>query len=95
MPSEDLPTRRGRPGFPLVSLAACFGIVGLSLAAGHVAGEHCAFGFGGFQCNGWAGRISGLLWAWGLASLVLIPLSSAVALWRLLRWGGDRYRQSR
>ena len=45
-----------------------------------------AFGFGGFQCNGMAGEVAGLLFGWSVLAVVVIPLSFAVAVWRVVRW---------
>ncbi|HEY0064452.1 MAG TPA: hypothetical protein VGC21_20210 [Telluria sp.] len=66
-------------GFFLLTLAA----TGLSA---YLSSTSCAFGFGGFQCNGWVGQISGLLFGWSMLAVVVIPLSFIVALWRLIRW---------
>lgn len=76
----------GNPRFPVVSVATFILLVALGIVSTAISTSSCAFGFGGFQCNGWAGSISGLLFLWSLFAVVVIPLSFLIALWRLVRW---------
>ncbi|MFT4242614.1 MAG: hypothetical protein QM569_10040 [Acidovorax sp.] len=72
--------------FPLVSVGVFLCVAALSLLVWQVSESHCAFGFGGFQCNGWASGWSGFLFAWSLLALVLVPGALGVAVWRMVRW---------
>lgn len=75
-----------KPRFPVVSIATFILVAALGVIATVISAANCAFGFGGFQCNGWVGSISGFLFLWSLIAVVAIPLSLIIALWRLVRW---------
>lgn len=72
--------------FPFVSLAAFMVFMVVSWLVWRATEAHCAFGFGGFQCNEPVRAFKGFLLFWSLLSLVLIPGSFGVAVWRVVRW---------
>jgi hypothetical protein len=78
------PSRAAR--FPLVSIGIFVLVCALTLVTWSLTERHCAFGFGGFQCNGWVGDISGTLFGWSFLSLLALPSTFIVALWRFVRW---------
>jgi len=72
--------------FPFLSIGIFVLVCALTLITWSLTGSHCAFGFGGYQCNGWVGSFSGMLFGWSLLSFLLLPLSLVIALWRIVRW---------
>jgi uncharacterized membrane protein len=72
--------------FPYLSVGVFVLSVAAAVVASYVSSTSCAFGFGGFQCNGMAGEVAGLLFGWSVLAVVVIPLSFVVALWRVVRW---------
>lgn len=79
--------------FPYLSVGFFFLTLVATVLSAWLSSTSCAFGFGGFQCNGWVGSISELLFGWAMLAVVLIPLAFIVALWRLIRW--QRRRKAR
>jgi len=76
--------------FPTLSVSVFVLSIALTVISTWLSSTYCAFGFGGFQCNGAVGEIAGLLFAWSMLAVVLIPLSFMVAVWRIVRWRRGR-----
>ncbi len=48
--------------------------------------RHCAFGFGGFQCNDPVAGYGSVLLTATLASFAILIVSALIATWKLVAW---------
>ncbi|MEO3998058.1 hypothetical protein [Mesorhizobium sp. CAU 1732] len=76
----------GRRRMPLASTIAFLAVAAVTCLAWYVSDTRCAFGFGGFQCAGLPSSAGGLLFGWTVLSLLLLPLTLGIAIWRWLSW---------
>lgn len=76
---------QARP-FPILSFALA-AIAAVILAVSSTISErHCAFGFGGFQCNSPVAGYGDMLLIASLAAFAMVIIALPVAAWRLIAW---------
>lgn len=76
---------RARP-FPILSFAFAAAAAVILAVSSTISERHCAFGFGGFQCNSPFAGYGDMLLIATVTSLVVLAASAAVAIWRLIAW---------
>jgi hypothetical protein len=76
---------RARP-FPLLSLAVTAISAVVLAASSTISGRHCAFGFGGFQCNSPFAGYGDILLSGTLGALAVLIVTVPIAAWRLIAW---------
>ena len=76
---------RTRP-FPIISLALAAGSAVVLAVSTTIYERHCAFGFGGFQCNSPAAGYGDMLITASLAAFAVLIIALLVAAWRLVAW---------
>ena len=74
------------PPFPFVSLAMAVAATVILMISSTISERHCAFGFGGFQCNSPVAGYCDMLLTATLTSLAVLAVSAAIATWRLIAW---------
>ncbi|MCJ8053265.1 hypothetical protein GB928_015500 [Shinella curvata] len=72
--------------FPVASIALT-AIAAVILAVSSTISErHCAFGFGGFQCNSPVAGYGDMLLIASLGAFAMLIIALPVAAWRLIAW---------
>ncbi|RFZ87990.1 hypothetical protein D0Y60_09025 [Shinella sp. WSJ-2] len=72
--------------FPIASIALTVTSAAILTLSSGITERHCAFGFGGFQCNSPFAGYGDMLLIATVTSLVVLAASAAVAIWRLIVW---------
>jgi hypothetical protein len=72
--------------FPYISFAAAVLSAVVLTVSSTIYQRHCAFGFGGFQCNSPVAGYGDTLLTTTLASLTVLVVSAAIAAWKLIVW---------
>ncbi|AOF90124.1 hypothetical protein [Sinorhizobium sp. RAC02] len=80
---------RARP-FPYISIAAAAISTVVLNVSNTIQQRHCAFGFGGFQCNSPFSGYGETLLTTTLASFAVLVVSAAIAAWKLIAWFRSR-----
>lgn len=76
--------------FPTASIAATVILAAVLAASSTISSSHCAFGFGGFQCNEPFAGYGGMLFMTTLVAIPSLVVSAAVAVWKLVAWFRSR-----
>jgi hypothetical protein len=76
---------RARP-FPLISFAVTAISAVVLATSSTISGRHCAFGFGGFQCNSPFAGYGDILLIGTLGALAVLIVAVPIAAWRLVAW---------
>ena len=90
-PASTNSQRRKRRGYLYVTIIV--GLIALfaTLILGRISENNCAFGFGGFQCNGYNGE---LLLLGIFVGVAILLLALAILVFNLIRAFWTRLRQS-
>lgn len=80
--------------FPFIDWLVFLAIAGLLTLTSTLASNHCTFGFGGYQCNGWLSAIASFLWWFLIAGLALAGAVLLFALARSFSWVFSSKRQT-
>ncbi len=76
---------KARP-FPYASLATVAISAVVLTVSTTIYERHCAFGFGGFQCNDPVAGYGDILLTTTLASLAVLTLATMMTAWKLVNW---------
>jgi hypothetical protein len=76
---------RARP-FPSISIAMTVASAAVLATSSTISGRHCAFGFGGFQCNSPFSGYGDMLLTGTLGALAVLIVTVPIAAWRLIAW---------
>jgi hypothetical protein len=76
--------------FPITSLALAAIAAVIVAVSSTLSERHCAFGFGGFQCNSPLAGYGDMLLFATLAAFALLIVALPIAAWRLIAWFSAR-----
>ena len=72
--------------FPIGYWLLFLAIVATLALVSTVAENHCSFGFGGYQCNGWLTTIQRSLWYLGIGAVFFAAIVLFLAIFKSFMW---------